>query len=362
MSARDDRAVLRDFEPRDLEAVLALRARVFPAARDLERERRRWSWEFDANPFRSDAAPCTWVAEEEGTLVGNYGLVPAPVSIDGETTLGLAGIDIAVAPERQGSGLGGRMVARHMSLAGAARREGDSAAFPFITSPAPAIVRLVEREGGTVVRAGEEPCLWVFHATNATPTPRPPPGVHLRPVDHFDPRFDELQARMAERHRLLVARSRRYLDWRYGDYPFGRPAIVAALEDVRASARLRGFLVLQHDPGRNVGYLLELFAPEDDEAALLALIATAVELARAKRVADLYALNRVAAVQELLRQSGFERVAGDEQLAFACRLPPAAPGRSPLAASDLYWSPGDGDLLFGVGGADGIGGTGGATA
>src|SRR5262245_44965541 len=100
-SRASDDVVLRDFRGEDLEPVLALRARVFPAT-DLARERRRWRWEFDENPFRAAGVPCSWVLERAGAVVGNYGLVPTPVAIDRKVELAFNGIDFAVAPELQG--------------------------------------------------------------------------------------------------------------------------------------------------------------------------------------------------------------------------------------------------------------------
>src|SRR5688572_22502857 len=204
---------LRDFRTgndEDLEAVLALRARVFPAT-DLARERRRWKWEFDENPARKAGAPIAWVLEQDGKVVGNYGLVPTPVSIDRKVALAFNGIDFAVAPELQGQGLGHRIIERHMDP-----KLGE---FPFLTAPTPAVAHLVEAHGGTTIRCSEEPGVFTFACASGAPTPRPPREVALRPIQGFEPRFDELFHRVAERHRVLVARDHRYLNWRYRDYP-----------------------------------------------------------------------------------------------------------------------------------------------
>ncbi len=346
MSTRLDDVELRDFRPDDVEAVLALRARVFPAG-DLARERRRWKWEFDENPFRSGRVPSAWVLERRGTIVGNYGLVPTPVSIDGKVELCFNGIDIAVAPELQGRGLGAAMIARHL--------DPKLCRFPFITAPAPAVAHLVVRSGGTVVRAADEQSVFVLHDASSAPASatRPPSGVALRPIESFDRSFDALAAKVAARHRIQVARDHRYLDWRYRDYPFGRPEMVAA---AGGAGELRGFLVLQHDRAKGVGYLLELFAAPDDEPALLALIAGAKEIARARGIVDVYALARAAPAQEqvqgLLIASGFTSVE-EKSLALAFRLPRNEASAPPFTPADVYWSPGDGDLLFGIGGTDG---------
>jgi GNAT superfamily N-acetyltransferase len=327
---------MRDFRGEDLEQVLALRARVFPAG-DLARERRRWRWEFEENPFRVAGVPASWVLERGGRIVGNYGLVPVPFSIDGEIATCFNGIDFAVAPEEQGKGLGHRIIERHMDPA--------LCPFPFLTGPTPPVAHLVASHGGIVIRSADEPCIWRLGLANAPGVPPPSGEVGLDEIDRFDARFDALFARVSRRHRVIGVRDRRYLDWRYRDYPFGRPRIAAA---TRRGGDLAGFFVLQHDQGKNIGYLLELFADPDDRDATPALIAGAAGAAREGGFAEIYALNRVEAVQRDFAAAGFVRVEGQAS-ELACRLPRTRAGRPPIAAADVYWSPGDGDLLYVIG-------------
>ena len=341
-----DDFVFRDFRrdepgrPGDLEAVLALRARVFPA-QDLARERRRWRWEFDRNPFRSAAVPDAWVFEQAssivGPIVGNYGLVPTPVAIDGKIELCFNGIDFAVAPELQGKGLGHRIIERHMDPA--------LCRFPFLTGPTPAVSHLVASHGGSVIRCREEPSVFAFACGAPTPTPLAPREIALRPIAGFEPRFDDLWRRVAESFRILVARDHRYLNWRYRDFPFAKLTMISALD---RSGYLRGLLILQHEKEKNAGYLLELFADPRDEPAYRALITAAIEAGRRAKMNELYVLHRSPAVQALLLANGFWKVEG-HALELACRLPTPKPGEKPFTAADLYWSAGDGDLLYVLG-------------
>ena len=165
-----DDVLLRDFRNDDLEAILALRARVFPAT-DLPRERRRWQWEFDDNPFKTTSAPKAWVFEHEGNVVGNYGLVPTPVSIDRKVELCFNGIDFAVAPELQGRKLGHRIIEHHF--------DPKLCAFPFLTGPTAPVAHLCEKHGGVTIRCGEDRSVFVFRCASDVPTPRPPREVCL---------------------------------------------------------------------------------------------------------------------------------------------------------------------------------------
>jgi GNAT superfamily N-acetyltransferase len=341
MADRIDAAAiaLRDFRPEDLELVLELRARVFPAS-DFARERRRWRWEFDENPFRSQVVPCSWVFELDGRVVGNYGLVPAPVAIDRKVQLCFNGIDFAIEPDLQGLGLGHRIIERHFDPA--------LCPFPFLTAPTPAVQHLCEKHGGTIVRCASEPSVYAFRCASPAPTPRPPREVALRPIAGFEPRFDELFHRVSERHRILVARDHRYLNWRYRDYPFGRPHPMTMISALGRDGLLRGFLVLQHDRAKNAGFLLELFADPREEWVFQGLIAGAIDAGRVAGLHEIWCLNRVEPVRRLLQSNGFEEVEG-HSLTLACRLPPPTPGAAPFAAADVYWSAGDGDLLYGIG-------------
>ena len=81
--------VVRDFRRDDLEAVLALRAAVFPGL-DLPRERRRWTWEFDENPARDPAVPDSWILEHEGFDRGWYAAPVGWTDLDGNGELRVA--------------------------------------------------------------------------------------------------------------------------------------------------------------------------------------------------------------------------------------------------------------------------------
>jgi len=328
MTASD--ASVRDFRPDDLEAVLALRERVFPGL-DLPRERRRWTWEYAENPARVAGVPDAWVIERAGRLVGNYGLLPARVSIDGAVGTAFAGIDFAVDPSMQGRGLGHLIAARFMDPA--------LCRFPFISSPTPATCHLMQRHGGTVITGADEPCLWVLPLAAGRPDPAVDASITLRQIATFDARFDHLDRRLRTLRRIATVRDAAYLNWRYRDYPFGRPTAWEALD---ACGELRGFAVFQHDPNLAQGYVLELSLDPADRGAATTLLHAAVAAARACDVHELYTLNRLPAVQAILAASGFHRVDG-HSMQFVCRPP------NGLGAADCYLTTGDGDVLFGVG-------------
>lgn len=325
---------LRDFRPADpseLESVLRLREQVFPGL-DLPRERRRWQWEFDENPCSIDAVPASWVLVQKERIVGNYGLLPCRVFIDGEPVQAFSGIDFAIDPKLQGKGLGHLIAERFMDPA--------FCAFPFITSPTPATCHLMQKYGGSVLVGAGEPCLWVLPLDRVRDRSRPDAGADLRPIASFDRRHDELALRLSRLSRIQTVRDAAYLNWRYRDYPFGRPVMVEA---VSGAGALHGFAVFQYDPNLRQGYLLELFIDPREARPATALIEHAIRAAAEAGANELYTLNRVPGIQELLRAAGFQRV-DTHPLQFVCRPPGGGP-----AAADWYLTSGDGDLLFGVG-------------
>jgi len=321
--------VVRDFAPADLDAVLELRARVF-GRDDLTRERERWRWEFERNPFRDPRQPCSWVLEKQGRLIGNYGLLPAQVAVDGERRSALCGMDFCIDPTEQGAGQGLLFTRRFL--------DPGLCDFPFVTSPTPAATAMTRYFGAEVLAGREEPCLWVRSGSAGEPA-APEPSVQVRRIDGFDERFDELFDELCRHHRLWSVRDRVALNWRYRDYPFGSTEMVSANG---AGGELRGFAVLQEEEALHRHHAAELCALPDDEPALRALVRELARSARARGSEELYVLQRVPAVQEVLREEGFHAVEG-HPLTFLCRLPAG------LSLCDWYLSAGDGDLLYDVG-------------
>ena len=321
--------IIRDFEPGDRDAVLNLRARVFEGL-DPRREKVRWEWEFEANPWRRTDVPCSFLLEEDGRLVGHYGMLPLPVSLDGRRATALCGMDFCIEPEQQGAGLGLLLTRRFLDPA--------LCDVALVTSPTPAATALMRYFGGQVWQGSQEPSLWVY--SRAAGSPPPKPMLALEEPHSFDERFDQLFARVSRHYRLLTVRDSTYLNWRYRDYPFGTLVPCAVVEGGHG---VRGLSVLQVDEALRRAYLPELLADPDDAECLDALLHQALGELYRRELDELYVLHREPAVQEALARAGFQ-VVESHPITFLCRLPESGP---PLA--DWYLPSGDGDLLFSVG-------------
>ncbi len=319
---------IRGYRPEDRDAVLDLRARVFEGLVP-EREIQRWVWQFEHNPFAREGVPLAWVAELEGKVIGNYGMLPLRLSLDGEHGFGLCGMDFCVDPAHRNLGLGMRLTKAFVDT---------PADVHLVTSPTPGAAKMMAYYGSEVLDGEAEPCLWV-HA-GAPPPELPMEGhVELDWPERFDDRADRLHAKIAKDRRMLITRDQHYLNWRYIDYPFAKSRIAFALG---RTINLAGFSVVQPEPDTKRAHLCELYTPDDDLVALEALLRDAVEHARSEGIAELYTFQRDPEVHEILKANDFQAVQG-HGMSAVCRPPQG------MALKDWYLSAGDGDILFGVG-------------
>lgn len=322
---------IRAFEDRDLEPLLALRARCFDGL-DVARERTRREWAFERNPARIAGVPPAWVAELDGEIVGTYGMLPAKVYIDGTATPAICGVDFCVAPELRGRGLGRRLTGAMVETAGST--------FRFITSPTAATTALMKERGAGVVDAAAEGAL--FARPGAAEPPAPVAGLDTRALTAFGPECDAFAARLAPHHRFVTVRDSAYLRWRYLEDPYVEHHAFGAFDPDGA---LRGLGVLTLSPTEPQGYVAELAVEPDDADAARALLAALAAAARDRGLEALFALERRPSLQPVVRTAGFEA------------MPEGAPEPVLLLVggtadpADWFLTPGDGDFLFRIGSA-----------
>ncbi|MEW6745896.1 MAG: GNAT family N-acetyltransferase [Planctomycetota bacterium] len=328
---------VRGFRDGDLEAVLELRSLVFRGLEET-RERRRWRWEFEENPFRREDLPLTWVVEEGERIVGNFGMVPYAMKIGGAIGRAVDGIDLAVHPACQGRGLAHLLTDALMDPAGSD--------FAFVAAPTDATTHLFVQRGGIILGRKGEPLTWTC-PLESEPTARTREEIEaafasIELLIDFDERFDELWERLAPGFPLLTVRNRSYLNWRYRDYPFGKPHLLAASD---RDGMLAGFAVVQEDLALSRAYLLELFAAPEDPATAKRLLLAARKIASRPGLRVLAVVTRLASMRRLLHESGFSEL-GEPIPVYAGKLNGA---RATPSVDEWYVSLGDGDALFSVG-------------
>ena len=322
---------LRGFESGDRKAVMELRQLTFEGL-DPDWELRRWEWEFDHNPNQRHDLPYTWVLEDGSRIVGNFGMIPVQVRVGDQTGPGYDGIDLCVHPDYQGRGLANPLADAFM--------DSIHGLFPFVTAPAPVTTHLLVQRGGTLIGGGTEQILWI-HETGDGGEPPEVPNRSVAEVRGFDDTHDDLWLRVSRAYPLLVVRNARYLNWRYRDYPGGRPAIVEARDD---DGVLQGFAVFQPDRAQDRAYLLDLFCAPDDGDTAKALLIDARQRAVAADLPRLAIVTRVPVLQAALRDLDFSPHPG-ELPAYVGKVNASG---TKVEAGQWYVSLGDGDGLFSV--------------
>ncbi|MEM7112159.1 MAG: GNAT family N-acetyltransferase [Chloroflexota bacterium] len=174
----------------------------------------------------------------------------------------------------------------------------------------------------------------------------------VRPIQYFDERFDQFWRSVSPNFPIAVARSAKYLNYRYIENPrCGRYVCIVAEQ----ASKIVGFIVLSLYDTPHSAYLLEFLIQPGLEAAGDALLQAVTQIAQSANAAQIYAwcpfhLKNEAA---LLSANGFVHATskwmpGDlryKQL-FLIRKHPSLPSPLNLDANELenwYVSLGDHD-------------------
>ena len=273
----------RAYQPEDAEKLSRLHSSVFGVSRTPV----FWHWKYRANPAGNDLS-C--VAEDTDThqIVGENGVIPVRVGVNGEPVLACQSVDILVEEEYR------RRLVHFELMARAGHRVMTSRpplAFTFAFGEAVTIkvssavlgystVALIPRMVKPLSLAPYAPRLLRGAARAADPIfrsvtrPRkapPPSGATVQRVAHFDARCDQFWRQQASRYPVAVWRDSAYLNWRYLEAPGGDYEAYS----MERHGELLGFTVLRPVSlgGRRRGRILELVAAEDDEAIASSLLA-----------------------------------------------------------------------------------------
>lgn len=336
--------VTRAYEPGDETAILGLFQRAFSVARPIE----HWRWKYAESPFGRFKISLTFAST--GELAAHYAGYPVPFHevVHGEAvelaTLQIG--DTMTAPEFRHIGRGSTSVLGRTVQHFYATFCDAKVAFNYGFNTAN-IQKLGLRFFN--VRRIEDVGYWVLE----NPRPRlrgmlPFSLYHIAPVSAVGPEWDQLFGRLASRFPPMVARTARYLDWRYLRCPDPGFQMLAA----RRGARLVGWIVVRK-AGDDLIWGDALLDPDHSGAARPLLRAALAAHPEVRRITAWFA-DRVtrpgeapdAAMQwaEQLRRLGFSRQ--PEPNALALGAAPFLKGAATEALlSRAYWTRGDSDLF-----------------
>jgi len=278
----------------------------------------QFDWLFVRHPYRSGRGPAIWICRRHGRIVGTEAGIPFAMQVGSEQYEALWGIELMVAPEWRGQGVGPAVskalrsaskAACGLSLSGGARRllvRTGSSDMGIMAM----YLRLIDPRGYrkapeaphrffTAISPLVRPTLWLLDRVR----PVRSRDVELVAVDEFDDRVDEIWRRVAPSYQILSVRDTTWLRWRFDDSPkrlsYRRFYIVR-------DHQLAGYVVLRPTTWRDspalsiVDYLV---SPRD----LAATMERVARLARAENVVALLCNTLNPQARRALRSVGFLR-------------------------------------------------------
>jgi GNAT superfamily N-acetyltransferase len=262
-------------------------------------EEKRFDWLYLGNP---DGLAKAWVASQPrtGQIVGVAAAFPRQICHSGGSSRGWVLGDFCIHPDHRS--MGPALALQRACLEDLSEGE-DSFCFDFPSISMLAIYRRLRIETTeTMIRfakplrvekriAEKIPFKMIARGVSALANA----GLELRDrrlsnasdltiakeIGPWGEEFTHAASQFARKDDFCVARTGPYLNWRFGRHPLRSYKMLT----VRESGGLRGFLVYQSSEQH--AYIVELQA--EDDAARMALLASAIEFAREERVHTLNA-------------------------------------------------------------------------
>jgi GNAT superfamily N-acetyltransferase len=298
-----------------------------------EASRRRWEWQYLENPASPDRSPEIWVARDDGRLLGQYASMPVRLWWGGREVRSSWGMDVFVAAEARGRGLGAQLftawsdhveVALGLGLTPSSYglfkklRYHDVGPVPFFQKVLDARAVARRRLGprlGTAMAPLVRATLAVTHRERA----RRAGDVVVAPSKGFGDEYDLLWERARGSYAMCVRRDRAYLEWKYARCPHRRYDVIEA----RRAGRLDGFAVGRHEDhrGARLGWVIDVFADARDHDAKDALLGAMLDGFRRDGVERAQAFSMNAALGRDLRRRGFARGRSPMQFCVRARVP-----------------------------------------
>jgi GNAT superfamily N-acetyltransferase len=312
----------------DADQLFRMYEEVFGASL-TDASRRRWQWQYFENPARPDGVPEIWVAREDGRLLGQYASMPVRLWWGSREVRSSWGMDVFVAAEARGRGLGAQLFTAwsdHVEVAlglgltpssyGLFRklRYHDVGPVPFFQKvlDAHAVAR---RRLGPIAGPVAAPVLRAALAVVHPERTRAARGIVTAPANGFTEDYDALWERARGSYAMCVRRDRAYLDWKYARCPHRKYDVMEA----RREGRLDGFAVSRHEDhrGLRLGWVIDVFADASDHDVKDALLGAVLDGFRRAGVARAQAFSMNAALAADLRRRGFAR--GRSPMQFCVR-------------------------------------------
>lgn len=370
-----DEPTLAPYEPRHREGLLRLWRRYF-GAWSADRLERRWAWQFDENPWRTERKPVVLLGTSGDEVVGHISALPLPLRVDGTVRTTLCASGLVVDEEHRW--LGFRLV---RSLTGdppimaTAMAEGaqklfvqcgavlvplsrERFVFPrrYGGALAGSIRRRAPRAIGGLVSARAMNILAPWYTPPRRPTRKPLPrsgAPDIRPIARFDAAYDDLWRLASVPLAFTIEKTSDYMNWRYVDCPtLNSVRLALHAPDGRLLGIAATIVRTETDsagrPCESFGEIVELIGDTADPSVLEPLLIAAMHALDRRRVDAITATGLSPALHPMMERLGFIR-RSDDAFALAVKPGPALAASALLLADRTYYTAGDGDSLYTLG-------------
>lgn len=235
---------VRAYKPEDKEQTFALMEAVAGHAPDRE----LYEWYIERNPYLPNLG---WVADDNGKIVGRYGMVPMELQVQGKRQLIAQAVEIMTHPDYRRQGMFPAMASQvfaDLPALGITFAIGfpNDAARPghqkfgwkelgWITAAVrPLHAQAVSRRlfknpaAATLAGIGSDLALKLLFDWRR---PHGLESVRTQIIERFDPTYDDLWQRVSARYPISLVRDSRYLNWRYIDCPYSYIARSFLIDD-----------------------------------------------------------------------------------------------------------------------------------
>jgi GNAT superfamily N-acetyltransferase len=351
----------REGNENDAPKIIELFRLVFGKTRNLE----EWRWRFVDGPVRQ--LLIVLALDRSENIVAHYALHPVWMTYRGRKVLGAQSLDTMVLPSFRGNGLFKETARRCYHLA---QRNGiellygfpNEQSYPvfvkrlgwtetakllplyYILNPQNVIRSRLSHQAGNFLLKQLLTAWLGYDKKGKVSSSKGSSCIKVCRTSDFDQTFDALWSECKSQFIAGVWKDSKYLRWRYLDVPHGEHQVIQAFQ----GDKMVGFMVIGciRENGLHVGIITDLLVCGAGNAAINALIKTALSIFKASRMdmAKVFLL-KGSSYYKLFRSEGFSNFWRQGSQTIVKTLGDIADGERSFAHGEWHLTIGDMDSL-----------------
>ena len=276
------RYTLRRYRDGDEQAIFELLNTTFGGWHSLE----YWRWWYRNNP---DGSSIIWLAEQDGKIIGHYGMIPRTMKVGNAYVAGSFACDAATHPDYQGKGVFSSIVNKacldatenHIAIGyGFADTSGRIYKRYERMGHICSMVRMIkvleweqplERYVGKPLARGTAAAIRKIGAFRNSigkmSRSTYPTGLTIEKIRRFDEKIDTFWDEISPNFKIIARRDHRYLNWRYASHPEKKYTIYKAVKE----GAILGYCVLAREHWQNleIGVIMDILGYHDVVSCLI---------------------------------------------------------------------------------------------